>query len=223
MAEPYHYDPPTDPFLTILYADDDLLITSKPSGLLSVPGKPIEHADCLETRVISQYPTAKLVHRLDRGTSGLLIFGLNHQALRHLGLQFEKRYVEKSYTALVLGKVAEPGGTIDLPLRPDWKNRPKQIIDSDLGKSAITRWQLIGHETRNGTDISRIALFPKTGRSHQLRVHMKALGHPILGDNFYGPGEAEALSPRLMLHAQELQFRHPTGGRTMKFIDPCPF
>lgn len=223
MTEPYFYDPPKHPFLTILYRDDDLLVTSKPSGLLSVPGKPVEHADCLETRVISQFPTAKLVHRLDRGTSGLLIFGLNHHSLRHLGLQFEKRYIEKSYTALTLGQITETEGTLDLPLRPDWKNRPKQIIDSDLGKPAFTRWQLIGHEEFNGTQISRVALFPRTGRSHQLRVHMQALGHPILGDNFYGAGQAEALSPRLMLHAQTLQFRHPTGGRTMDFTDPCPF
>lgn len=222
MTEPYFYDPPTDP-ITILYRDDDLLVTLKPSGLLSVPGKPLAHRDCLETRVIDQFPTAKLVHRLDRGTSGLLIFGLNHHALRHLGLQFEKRYVEKTYIALVLGKVIEPSGTIDLPLRPDWKNRPKQIIDSDLGKPAITTWQRLTHETLEDTIISRIALFPKTGRSHQLRVHMKSLGHPILGDNFYGAGPAEALSPRLMLHAQSLKFRHPTGGREMNFTDPCPF
>lgn len=223
MAEPYFYDPPTDPFLTILYQDEDILVLSKPSGLLSVPGKPIEHADCLETRVISQFPTAKLAHRLDRGTSGLLIFGLNHPALRHLGLQFEKRYVTKTYIALVLGKPVEASGTIDHRLRPDWTDRPKQIIDSVLGKEAITHWQIIGNEIHQNTDVTRMKLSPKTGRSHQLRVHMKALGHPILGDNFYGQGTAHALSERLMLHAQTLTFRHPVGGRALSFTDPCPF
>jgi tRNA pseudouridine32 synthase/23S rRNA pseudouridine746 synthase len=159
-----------------------------------------------------------LVHRLDRDTSGVMVFALTRHAQRHLGLQFEKRQTRKTYVARVWGEVAEKTGTVDLPLIVDWPNRPKQMVDHENGKPAVTDWRVI--RTKDGE--SRVRLMPKTGRSHQLRVHMLALGHPILGDPFYATGPARDY-PRLMLHSETLQFRHPDGGQGIRITAKCPF
>lgn len=211
------YNPPQDP-LVILHDDHEVVLVNKPSGLLSVPGKGPELADCLIARVQAVFPMALLVHRLDRDTSGVMIFALTRHAQRHLGLQFEKRQTKKTYVARVWGQIAEKTGTVDLPLIVDWANRPLQMVDHENGKQAVTDWRVMrtkGNETR-------VRLMPRTGRSHQLRVHMLALGHPILGDPFYASGAAGDY-PRLMLHSETLQFRHPDGGNGTRITAKCPF
>ncbi len=211
------YAPPDDP-LVILHHDHELLLVDKPAGLLSVPGKGEHLADCLLARVQAVFPDALLVHRLDRDTSGVMVFAMTRHAQRHLGLQFEKRHVKKAYVARVWGRVEERTGTVDLPLIVDWPNRPRQMVDHARGKPAVTDWRVLRREERT----TRLRLFPKTGRSHQLRVHMLAIGHPILGDPFYATGEARA-APRLMLHAESLRLRHPDGGRATTFKAKCGF
>ncbi|SIO47978.1 ribosomal large subunit pseudouridine synthase A [Rhodovulum sp. ES.010] len=211
------YAPPDTP-LEIVHQDHELLVVNKPSGLLSVPGKGAHLADCLLARVLAAFPEALLVHRLDRDTSGVMVFALTPPAQRHLGLQFEKRQVRKTYAARVWGRLEPKTGTVDLPLIVDWPNRPCQKVDHDTGKPAVTNWRVQRHEG----ETTRVRLSPRTGRSHQLRVHMKELGHPILGDPFYAEGAARA-APRLMLHAEELRLRHPDGGRGMSFRVRCPF
>jgi tRNA pseudouridine32 synthase/23S rRNA pseudouridine746 synthase len=211
------YAPPQDP-LVILHHDHEVILVDKPAGLLSVPGKGPELADCLISRLQAVFPDALLVHRLDRDTSGVMIFALTPHAQRHLGLQFEKRYTKKTYIARVWGRVAEKAGTVDLPLNVDWPNRPRQMVDHENGRQAITDWRLV----RASDTESRVRLMPRTGRSHQLRVHMLEIGHPILGDPFYATGPARAF-PRLMLHSETLQFRHPDGGKGTRVTAPCPF
>jgi tRNA pseudouridine32 synthase/23S rRNA pseudouridine746 synthase len=211
------YDPPQDP-LDFLHDDHQVLLVNKPNGLLSVPGKGPELTDCLIARVQRVFPTALLVHRLDRDTSGVMIFALTPHAQRHLGLQFEKRQTKKTYVARVWGEVTEKTGTVDLPLIVDWPNRPKQMVDHENGKQAVTDWRVL----RSSNEETRLRLMPKTGRSHQLRVHMLAIGHPILGDPFYATGPAGD-HPRLMLHSETLQFRHPDGGQGMRITAKCPF
>lgn len=211
------YNPPQEP-LCILHDDHEVILVDKPSGLLSVPGKGSELADCLLTRVQDVFPTALLVHRLDRDTSGVMIFALTPHAQRHLGLQFEKRQTKKTYFARVFGTLDQKVGTVDLPLIVDWPNRPKQMVDHANGKQAITDWRVVRHLP----DETRLRLMPRTGRSHQLRVHMQAIGHPILGDPFYATGAARNYS-RLMLHSETLQFRHPDGGQGMRVTAKCPF
>ena len=211
------YAPPQDP-LVILHDDHEVLLVDKPSGLLSVPGKGPHLADCLLARVQAAFPMALLVHRLDRDTSGVMIFALTAHAQRHLGLQFEKRQTKKTYVARVAGRITEKTGTVDLPLIVDWPNRPKQMVDHENGKQAVTDWRVMRGDDRE----TRVRLMPRTGRSHQLRVHMLAIGHPILGDPFYATG-ADADYPRLMLHSETLQFRHPDGGKGMRITAKCPF
>jgi tRNA pseudouridine32 synthase/23S rRNA pseudouridine746 synthase len=211
------YNPPQDP-LGILHDDHEVLLVDKPSGLLSVPGKGEHHADCWIARVQAVYPQALLIHRLDRDTSGVMIFGLTPHAQRHLGLQFEKRQTKKTYVARVAGQMSEKTGTVDLPLIVDWPNRPLQMVDHENGKQAVTDWRVV----RSNADETRVRLMPKTGRSHQLRVHMLALGHPILGDPFYAKGPARDY-PRLMLHSETFQFRHPDGGQGMRITAKSPF
>ena len=211
------YDPPQDP-LVLLHEDAEVLLVDKPSGLLSVPGKGEHLADCLLARVQAAFPQALLVHRLDRDTSGVMIFALTPHAQRHLGLQFEKRMTRKAYVARVWGVPTETSGLIDLPLIVDWPNRPLQKVCHETGKPAQTEWKLL----REDGQTSRIRLIPRTGRSHQLRVHMRELGHPILGDPFYATGPARDF-PRLMLHSEELRFKHPDGGRSMKIRAKAPF
>ncbi|MEM7472821.1 MAG: RluA family pseudouridine synthase [Pseudomonadota bacterium] len=210
------YDPPKDP-LSVLYEDSDLLLVNKPAGLLSVPGKGEHLADCLIARIQVAFPTALLVHRLDRDTSGVMVFALTKSAQRHLGLQFEKRHTKKTYIALVHGEVAEKSGEIDLPLIVDWPNRPLQHVNFETGKPALTEWRR--GAVKNG--VSRMRLYPRTGRSHQLRVHMKELGHPIVGDPFYSEDWQD--HPRMMLHAESLKLRHPQGGRHVEFKAKAPF
>ena len=211
------YNPPQDP-LVILHDDHEVLLVDKPSGLLSVPGKGEHLADCLIARVQAVYPQALLIHRLDRDTSGVMIFGLTPHAQRHLGLQFEKRQTKKTYVARVTGQIHEKTGTVDLPLIVDWPNRPLQMVDHENGRQAVTDWRVV----RSNAEETRVRLMPKTGRSHQLRVHMLALGHPILGDPFYATGPARDY-PRLMLHSETFQFRHPDGGQGMRITAKSPF
>ena len=211
------YAPPDTP-LEVLHADHELVVVDKPAGLLSVPGKGPELADCLLARVAEAFPTALLVHRLDRDTSGVMVFALTPHAQRHLGLQFEKRQTKKTYLARVEGHLEPNTGTVDLPLTVDWPNRPRQMVCHETGRAAVTDWRVL----KQGGGESRVRLMPKTGRSHQLRVHMLSLGHVILGDPLYATGAAAA-HPRLMLHSQELRLRHPDGGRGMRFRAKAPF
>ncbi len=211
------YNPPQDP-LEILHDDHEILIVNKPTGLLSVPGKGEHLADCLITRVQDVFPQALLVHRLDRDTSGVMVFALTPHAQRHLGLQFEKRQTKKTYVARVAGRLEPKTGTVDLPLIVDWPNRPLQKVCHETGKPAVTDWRVL----KASDTESRVRMFPKTGRSHQLRVHMLALGHPILGDPFYATGAALD-HPRLMLHSEELRLRHPDGGEGVRFRAKAPF
>jgi tRNA pseudouridine32 synthase/23S rRNA pseudouridine746 synthase len=214
-----HYSPPTDPYLTFLYRDEDILVLDKPAELLTVPGKAIEHRDSLQIRVQRVYPTASIVHRLDMATSGIIIMALNKPAHVHISRQFENRQTSKTYFARVYGHVENESGEIDLPLICDWPNRPKQMVDHERGKPSQTHWQVIKRDKHS----TLMELSPITGRSHQLRVHMLALGHPILGDRLYANQEAKALSPRLCLHAQMHEFTHPVSGETLRFESPHSF
>lgn len=211
------YDPPQDP-LEVLHEDHEIVVVNKPAGLLSVPGKGEHLADCLQRRVEAAFPTALLIHRLDRDTSGVMVFALTPHAQRHINLQFEKRQTKKTYVARVWGQLPDKTGTVDLPLIVDWPNRPLQMVCHETGKQAITDYRVL----RSNDTESRVRLMPKTGRSHQLRVHMKALGHPILGDPFYATGAALQFE-RLMLHSEALQLRHPDGGKGVKFVAKAPF
>ncbi|MEO1951608.1 pseudouridine synthase [Thioclava sp.] len=213
----YVYDPPQEA-PRILHADHEILVVDKQAGLLSVPGKGPDKADCLIARLRGIYPEVLLVHRLDTDTSGVMVFALTPHAQRHLGLQFEKRQTKKAYQARLWGELAEKEGRVDLPLCVDWPNRPRQHVDHENGRPAQTDWRVMRHE--DGT--TRVRLMPITGRSHQLRVHMAELGHPILGDPLYAEGSAQAFE-RLMLHAETLRFRHPDGGMHMTFTAPVPF
>lgn len=216
---PYLYHPPTGP-IAVITADSDILVVSKPAGLLSVPGRGPAHGDCLESRIRALYPDARIVHRLDMSTSGIMVMARNADAHRNLSRQFEQRQTDKSYIARVMGHMAEDEGEVDLPLICDWPKRPKQKVDFDSGKPALTKWQVIRREDHN---ITRVLLIPITGRTHQLRLHMQSLGHPILGDDLYAPPEALALATNLQLHAEKLDFDHPVSGDRCRFTDPCPF
>lgn len=218
MNPPFVYAPPNGP-LDVLYLDDQILAVNKPSGLLSVPGKAIEHRDCLESRVKAAYSDALLVHRLDMDTSGIMIFARSTAAQRQLGFQFERRQMEKTYVARVWGRVADDSGTVDLPLIVDWPNRPLQKVDHEVGKPSVTEWSVLVRESA----ATRVELRPRTGRSHQLRVHMLEIGHTILGDRFYGTDAVIAAANRLQLHAKKLRFRHPVGGEWLCLEAPCPF
>ncbi len=211
------YSPPDTP-LDLIHEDHEILVLNKPAGLLSVPGKGAHLADCLITRLQAAFPEALLVHRLDMDTSGIIVFARTPSAQRHLGLQFEKRMMKKTYLARVWGQVAGKEGVIDLPLIVDWPNRPLQKVCHETGRAAVTEWKVLRHDG----DSTRMRLIPHTGRSHQLRVHMRELGHPILGDPFYATGPARDF-PRLMLHAETLRLRHPDGGRGMTFRAANPF
>lgn len=216
MKREFVYAPPKAP-LSYIFTDDDLIIVEKPSGLLSVPGK--TEPDCLEARIRADFPEALTIHRLDMATSGVMVFARNANAQRHIGLQFEKRMTEKTYLARVWGQLAKDEGQIDLPLITDWPNRPRQMICHERGKTSLTEWKVIGREDA----VTRVELYPKTGRSHQLRVHMLTIGHPILGDRLYAPENAYEAAPRLQLHAHKLKLRKPTGGDWIEFVSPCNF
>ena len=205
------YTPP-DTDLHLLYDDAQILAVNKPHGLLSVPGRGAHLADCLITRILLAFPEALVVHRLDRDTSGVMVFALTPFAQRNLSMQFEQRQTRKTYIARLSGLLEPKMGSVDLPLIVDWENRPRQMVCHDTGKSAVTDWRVQRYETES----TRVRLMPKTGRTHQLRVHMLALGHPILGDPLYATGEA-ADHPRMMLHSEELRLKHPDSGMSLKF------
>ena len=218
------YQPPISPYLDIIFQDKDIVVLNKSSGLLSVPGRLPEHQDCLQNRVQRVLPTATIVHRLDMATSGIIIMALNKPAHVAISRQFEQRKTKKSYIARVFGKVAEIEGSVDLPLICDWPNRPKQMVDHDNGKKSLTNYSVLSYSTMSSGDESTlIELRPITGRSHQLRVHMLALGHPILGDRLYAHDKALTISPRLQLHARNLSLTHPVTGELLCFVSPCPF
>ncbi|MGR3761493.1 RluA family pseudouridine synthase [Roseobacteraceae bacterium NS-SX3] len=211
------YTPPQEP-LAVLHHDAQILAVNKPAGLLSVPGRGEHLADCLLSRVQAAFPEALLVHRLDRDTSGVIVFALTPHAQRHLSMQFEKRTTKKAYAARIAGRLEPRSGTVDLPLIVDWPNRPRQKVCHDSGKPAVTDWRVMKY----GPDETRVRLVPRTGRSHQLRVHMLSLGHPILGDPLYASGAA-LNHPRMMLHSEELRIKHPDSGESLKFRVKAPF
>ncbi|MET0334089.1 MAG: RluA family pseudouridine synthase [Rhizobacter sp.] len=205
--------------LPLLHTDDALVVVDKPAGLPSVPGRAPGLLDCMASRVQAEVPDALVVHRLDMATSGLLVFARNKAVQRALGDAFAQREVGKGYVAVVAGELAHDSGEIDLPLIADWPNRPLQKVDHATGKPSITHYRVLSREAGR----TRVALTPLTGRSHQLRVHLHALGHPILGDALYAPAEVVAMSPRLLLHASSLAFTHPVTGEAMRFESPLPF
>ena len=210
--------------LGLVYADESLLVLEKPAGLLSVPGRGEGKQDCLSRRAAQHYPDALVVHRLDMATSGLLVMARGIAAQRILNDAFAQRLVQKTYEAVVSGLVVTTDTewqTIDLPIALDWPNRPLRVIDAKLGKPSLTRWKVLNTDATNHT--TRLALEPLTGRSHQLRVHMKALGHAILGDQLYADPELVALSTRLLLHACVLEFVHPYSNQPVRFVSPAPF
>ena len=212
MLPPLIYTPPAHRSLQILFQDDTLIILNKPSGLLSVPGRGEDKQDCMLSRLLTEHPSALTVHRLDMSTSGIIIFALNKQIQRELSSLFEHRKVYKRYVARVQGKVENHKGVIDQPLITDWPNRPKQKIDYASGKPSTTRYTLKSYNENNTSDV---LLEPVTGRSHQLRVHMSSLGHPILGDELYGTLTSRNASDRLLLHSESIAFTHP---ETQKWI-----
>ena len=214
----YAYNPPDVP-LAILHHDSARLVVNKPAGLLSVPGKDPGKEDCLIDRLRRVFPEVLLVHRLDCDTSGVMVFALTKAAQGNLGQQFEKRQTKKVYVARLSGLLEPKEGTVDLPLCVDWPNRPRQHVNHEQGKPAQTDWRVIRHDGKT----TRVRLMPLTGRSHQLRVHMLSLGHPILGDPIYAEGPARTDYPRMMLHAESLRLRHPELGKTMTFSAPVPF
>jgi len=205
------------PYLEILYRDEHILVLNKAAGLLTVPGRLPEHQDSLALRVQRVFPEATIVHRLDMATSGIVLMALNREAHRRLSRQFQERRTEKHYVAKVLGGLAG-SGTIALPLRCDWPNRPRQMVDHEQGKTALTHWHSLQQTSPRH---STVLLRPVTGRSHQLRVHMQSLGHPICGDHLYSPESSWPPYPRLLLHASILQFEHPATDVTMCFLN-CP-
>jgi tRNA pseudouridine32 synthase/23S rRNA pseudouridine746 synthase len=233
--------------LQILHADPHLLVLDKPSGLLAVPGRGPDKQDCLSARVQAEYPDALIVHRLDMDTSGLLVMARGPESQRKLSMAFATRRVHKRYIAVVAGHLAPPDtpdgwGLIDLPLIVDWPNRPKSIVDHAQGKPSQTRWRVLfdgrsgegrnpeplAHRTPASDGVTanpatRVELEPLTGRSHQLRVHLQALGHPILGDPLYAPPAIHAAAGRLLLHASRLVFTHPFSGMDLSFHCPPDF
>jgi tRNA pseudouridine32 synthase/23S rRNA pseudouridine746 synthase len=215
------YVPPPDAGLDVIHADDALLVVVKPSGLLSVPGRGEHKSDCLVSRVQRRYPDALTVHRLDLGTSGLVVFARGEVAQSQLSRAFRDRLVHKRYVAVVAGELAAEPGEIALPLITDWPNRPLQKVDHAIGKPSLTRYWRLSHDAAAGT--SRVELEPVTGRSHQLRVHLLALGHPILGDELYAPSAVRQSAPRLLLHAWRIELPHPVSGQTLACESPAPF
>ncbi len=202
--------------LEIIYSDEAFVAVNKPTGLLTVPGKGPDKQDCCYRRVLEQFPDALMVHRLDMDTSGLVLFALSPEVQRNLSLQFEKREVSKTYVAIVEGVIEKKVGMVDFPMRKDMEQSlpPKHVVDCVRGKKAVTEWKVLDHTETT----TRVALFPKTGRSHQLRVHMESIGFPIVGDPIYGqPAE------RLMLHAQSLELTHPLTGEPIRLECPAPF
>ena len=203
--------------IPILFADDALIVIDKPAGMLSVPGRGDDKRDCVAARVQALHPDALIVHRLDMATSGLMLMARGLEAQRRLGLAFARRLIHKRYVAVVHGTPAAERGDIDLPLATDWPNRPRQKVDAENGKPSLTRFCVTATPAGSGT--ARVELEPVTGRSHQLRVHLLAIGHPIVGDALYGPGGGD----RLLLHACGLALAHPFSGSALWLRSEPPF
>jgi tRNA pseudouridine32 synthase/23S rRNA pseudouridine746 synthase len=209
---------PADTSICVVYADDAIVVLDKPAALLSVPGRGPDKQDCLSTRVQGQYADALVVHRLDMATSGLIVMARGAAAQRTLSEAFANRMVAKRYEAVVWGELAPTPQTwreINLPIGVDWPNRPRRVIDWQNGKASVTRVQVTHFDAER--QVTHVALEPLTGRTHQLRVHLQAIGHPILGDCLYAPPDVIAMAPRLLLHASDLTFAHPVSGHTMQF------
>lgn len=228
--------PPTDSApdhdLAIVLEDNHVLVLAKPAGLLTVPGRGPGRQDCLSARAQRRWPDALVVHRLDMATSGLVLMARGAAMQRALSLAFEQRQVRKRYEAVVAGRPRADAGdgghdgverwnSIDLPIAADWPRRPLRVIDADRGKPSLTRWRELAHDAAAGT--TRLALEPVTGRTHQLRLHLQAIGHPILGDMLYGDAASQALAPRLLLHACALSLTHPHSGEPLALNHPAPF
>jgi tRNA pseudouridine32 synthase/23S rRNA pseudouridine746 synthase len=219
IATEHHYRPPAPAPLEILFADNSLLAVNKPSGLLTVPGRGPAKQDCLLARLQTVYPEVLVTHRLDMETSGIVLFARTASMQSELGKRFASRKIAKVYIAEVQGEPEPDQGTVDLPLIADWPNRPKQRIDLEAGKPSVTHYRVLAG---NGNS-SLVALFPETGRSHQLRVHMMSLGHPIIGDRLYGDSGSGIPAARLQLHAQQLAFIHPATNESLTISCPAPF
>lgn len=216
-----------NPDLSLVHADDHLLVFDKPAGLLAVPGRGPDNQDCLSARAQARFPDALIVHRLDMATSGLIVMARGIEAQRRLSMSFEKRRVHKRYVAVVAGELPgaapdAPWNCIDLPLIVDWLARPRSKVDHDIGKPSLTRWR-VASEPAGLPGTTRLDLEPVTGRSHQLRVHLMAIGHPIVGDPLYASEAQEAMAPRLLLHARMIEIPHPVTDQPMRFETPCPF
>jgi tRNA pseudouridine32 synthase/23S rRNA pseudouridine746 synthase len=205
----------------LVWVDEHVLVLDKPAGLLAVPGRGADKQDCLSARAQRMWPDALVVHRLDMATSGLFLMARGLAVQRVLSAAFAGRAVTKRYVAVVDGEFSQPEGQIDLPLSADWPNRPRQMVNAVDGRASVTRWQVLDSEpSLQGT---RLALEPLTGRTHQLRVHLQAIGHPIVGDALYAPEAVAARSPRLLLHASGLVFAHPVTGDVLELESAAPF
>jgi tRNA pseudouridine32 synthase/23S rRNA pseudouridine746 synthase len=205
--------------LPIVHLDPRLIVLDKPTGLLAVPGLGPANQDNLASRVQAIYPETRVVHRLDRDTSGLIVMARDAESQRHLSRQFQERWAEKTYLAVAFGRLFGDTGCIDLPLRKDFSRPPRHCVDVLLGRPATTYWRVL----RRGSDRTRLELTPRTGRSHQLRVHLEQLGHPILGDNLYAHAAALGSADRLLLHSSRLALVHPSTGRQVEWTSECPF
>ncbi|MBL8399368.1 MAG: RNA pseudouridine synthase [Candidatus Accumulibacter sp.] len=203
------------------HADPLTLVVDKPAGLLAVPGRGEDKQDCLARRVMADFPEARVVHRLDMATSGLMVLARGDEMQRWLSRQFAERRVGKRYLAIVHGRLVDARGVIDLPLTADWPNRPRQRVDTRLGKAALTRYCRLAYDP--ASDCSTVLLWPQTGRTHQLRVHLLAIGHPIVGDALYGPCATDEVADRLLLHADELLLPRRDGGPPLCLSSPAPF
>ena len=213
--------------LQVVHEDEHLVVLNKPSGLLAVPGRGPDKQDCLSTRAQARWPDALIVHRLDMATSGLLVLARGLPMQRAISSAFEQRRVHKRYVAVVSGQLTNPSPdnawqAISLPLMIDWMNRPRSIVHWGMGKPSVTHWRLLNDSPAPQVG-TRIELEPLTGRTHQLRVHLQALGHPIVGDPLYASPEQQALAPRLLLHAADLSFAHPATGQPLTLHSPAPF
>jgi tRNA pseudouridine32 synthase/23S rRNA pseudouridine746 synthase len=220
VAPPRVRDAPLD----VVHVDDGCVVALKPAGLLAVPGRGPERADCLWTRLRARWPDALVVHRLDQATSGLMVFARGIDAQRRLARAFEQRAVNKRYVAIVDGHVEGEAGSIELPLGADWPNRPRQQVDAEHGRAALTRWRVLARSAPGTNEPwTRLELEPVTGRAHQLRVHLLARGHAILGDALYASPSVQARAPRLLLHASALAYAHPHSDEPLAFASEPPF
>jgi tRNA pseudouridine32 synthase/23S rRNA pseudouridine746 synthase len=219
VEDPPYLVPHTQEAIRVLYADPELLVVRKPDLLLSVPGRHPRNRDCLVSRLQDDWPGARIVHRLDLDTSGVMIVALTARSQSVLGRLFQERRVCKEYEAVVSGRMQANEGEIDLPIARDWERRPRQKICHERGKSASTLYRVL----QRSEDRTRVRLEPVTGRSHQLRIHLASLGHPILGCDMYAHAEALSMAPRLLLHATRIAFPHPLSEEWLDVADAAPF